>query len=299
MVVGFLTGTAATTLTMLLGRKGARWRRATEERLACESRVVDTAAGPIEYGESGRGTPVLVLHGTPGGYDQALATASLLLGDRFRSIAPSRPGYLRTPLSTGHSPEEQADAAAALLDEIAVDHAAVIGISGGGPVAVQMAVRHPTRVTRLALIEAVTASMELGAGGLTSGPLTWDPVAWIIVRAAHAFGRWIIPSNSRDPETVKRFKRVAVTNFPLDIRREGTLNDARWIGALEPLPLSQITAPTLLIHGTRDTSVPVEQSERAARKIQGARLFLAENRDHTTTLVTPAVREELVRFLCE
>ncbi len=296
---GFLVGAMLTTSSAFLVRNGARWRRQTEERLSSESRVVTTAAGPIEFGELGEGSPVLVLHGTPGGYDQGLAAAKLMLGDCFRLIAPSRPGYLRTPLSTGRSPAEQADAVAALLDELDLDRVAIIGISGGGPSAVQLAVRHPERVSRLALLEAVTASTKLAADNLVRGPLTWDAVAWLIVSAANTFGGWIVPGDARTAETVAAFKHLAATNFPLDVRRTGTLNDAEFVESLDEQPLSRIKVPTLVIHGTHDRSVPVEQSEDAARQIRGARLFLVEGRDHTTTLVTPSACEELKRFLRE
>ena len=71
--------------------------------LVSGSQVVNTSAGPIEYQTSGGSGPILLfLHGTPGGYDQLGALSG------FRFIAPSRPGYLRTPLSVGRSPEEQA-----------------------------------------------------------------------------------------------------------------------------------------------------------------------------------------------
>lgn len=47
-------------------------------------------------------------------------------------IIPSRPGYLRTPLSVDRTPKEQAEALAALLDTLKIDKVAVVGGSGGG-----------------------------------------------------------------------------------------------------------------------------------------------------------------------
>jgi pimeloyl-ACP methyl ester carboxylesterase len=73
--------------------------------------------------------PLLVLHGTPGGSDQGVVAAELL-GVDARVIAPSRPGYLGTPLSTGRTPGEQAAAMVALLDELEVERAVVVGLSG-------------------------------------------------------------------------------------------------------------------------------------------------------------------------
>jgi pimeloyl-ACP methyl ester carboxylesterase len=58
----------------------------------------DTQQGAVEYAIEGDGPPVLVVHGTPGGSDQALAMGRFLAEAGLRVIAPSRPGYLDTPL---------------------------------------------------------------------------------------------------------------------------------------------------------------------------------------------------------
>src|SRR5436309_8581878 len=68
-------------------------------------RIVNTSAGPIEYAETGTGVTLLSIHGAGGGYDQGLANvADLVGGGGFRVIAPSRFGYLGTPIPSGTSP---------------------------------------------------------------------------------------------------------------------------------------------------------------------------------------------------
>lgn len=66
--------------------------------LTIGSRMLETSVGPIEYAEVGEGPPVLVIHGAGGGFDQGLDLAEDLVRNGFRVIAPSRFGYLRTPL---------------------------------------------------------------------------------------------------------------------------------------------------------------------------------------------------------
>jgi pimeloyl-ACP methyl ester carboxylesterase len=78
--------------------------------------LADTACGPIGYAVAGEGPPVLVIHGAGGEFDQALDFAEMPLQSGFRVIAPSRFGYLRSPLAADASPEAQADAYACLLD---------------------------------------------------------------------------------------------------------------------------------------------------------------------------------------
>lgn len=89
---------------------------AAHARLEGRSTVVDSPFGPIEYAEAGQGPPVLVIHGSGGGFDQGLEMMGEELATRgFRVIAPSRFGYLRSGRPPDASPERQADAFAWLL----------------------------------------------------------------------------------------------------------------------------------------------------------------------------------------
>ena len=110
--------------------------------------IVETVLGKIEYTDVGDGMPLLSIHGAGGGYDQGLLIAEALFGDGFRVIAPSRFGYLRTPVPRDASPAAQADADAALLDVLGLDRAIVVGTSAGAPSAMQLALRHPEKVGR-------------------------------------------------------------------------------------------------------------------------------------------------------
>jgi pimeloyl-ACP methyl ester carboxylesterase len=114
--------------------------------------LLQTAAGPIEYAEQGTGYPLLSIHGAGGGYDQGLMIVADLVGEGFRVIAPSRFGYLGTPIPNDTSAAAQADAHAAVLDALKVDRAVVVGTSAGARSAVEFAIRHPRRVTALVLL---------------------------------------------------------------------------------------------------------------------------------------------------
>src|ERR1041385_8455957 len=59
---------------------------------------VMTPCGRIEYASAGNGAPVLVIHGAGGGFDQGETLGAPLAQAGFRVIAPSRFGYLGTPL---------------------------------------------------------------------------------------------------------------------------------------------------------------------------------------------------------
>jgi pimeloyl-ACP methyl ester carboxylesterase len=82
--------------------------------------------------------------------------AALFALNGFRVIAPSRPGFLGTPLDTGRTYEEQADALAALLNALGVDETAAVGFSGGGPPLFLLAARFPSRVRCLVGVSTVS-----------------------------------------------------------------------------------------------------------------------------------------------
>jgi pimeloyl-ACP methyl ester carboxylesterase len=119
------------------------------ERLLSGSDIVTTGEfGDIEYAVQGRSLPVLLVHGAGGGYDQGLLIGENYVGDGYRFIAPSRFGYVRSSIPENGSPAAQADAYAALLDSLGIERVAVVGFSGGGPSALQFALRHPSTARR-------------------------------------------------------------------------------------------------------------------------------------------------------
>lgn len=83
---------------------------------------------------------------------QGLEIAEPLARAGLRVIAVSRFGYLRTPLPADASAAAQADAHACVLDALGIRRAAVLGVSAGGPSALQFALRHPERTAALVLL---------------------------------------------------------------------------------------------------------------------------------------------------
>jgi len=66
---------------------------ATEARLALRSSVIGTRAGAVEYAIAGRGPPLMMIHGTGGGFDQGLLFAHRLRADGFWAGAPTHTAF--------------------------------------------------------------------------------------------------------------------------------------------------------------------------------------------------------------
>ncbi len=143
-------------------------------RIANTSSLVESPLGVIEFKRAkraGSGLPVLVVHGSGGGFDQGELVAQAVLGEGFDWIAPSRFGYLRSTVRDGATFEDQARAFAHLLDTLGIDRVAVLALSHGGPSALLFAALYPQRVSSLTLLSCGVASSSDGeqAGADRSG----------------------------------------------------------------------------------------------------------------------------------
>jgi pimeloyl-ACP methyl ester carboxylesterase len=269
--------------TIVIFTKFWLWRADITRGLDVHSTVVQTARGPIEYASIGTGYPALYLHGTPGGYDQIYFATKLAIErgqpQRLRVIAPSRPGYLRTPLSVGATPEQQADAFKDLLDALQVDKVVVFGGSGGGPSALRFALQYPERCTALVLVSAITQKLEdaQSPSGLFERFFQTEVGRWLF---GGLFLDRLQRSNATDTKVWPLGEIVLKSTYPYALRDPGRVNDGDQYSRLPRWALTEIKCPTLIVHGTADTAVPFSHAQFAHEQIAGSRLEPFEGGDH-------------------
>jgi pimeloyl-ACP methyl ester carboxylesterase len=288
--------------------------RRAKQRVGTGSQLLQTRFGPIEYAEAGNpeGPPVLVIHGAGGGFDQGLDIAAGV-AHAFRIIAVSRFGYLRTPLPRDASPEQQADAHAAVLDALHIPRCAVFGISAGGPSTMQLALRHPDRVTAMVLMVAAAFAppakgptpkrMSAFDEAMMNLTLRSDFVFWLALRLApRAITRMILGTPPElvaeaDPAERARVNSVIDHILPVSSRRLGLVNEAAIIPTLPRYELERIEAPTLLIAAQDDLYGMFEPMRYSAEHIPNARFIGFPTGGHMLVGHQDRVIAEIVGFL--
>jgi pimeloyl-ACP methyl ester carboxylesterase len=279
--------------------------------------VVETARGPVEVGRQGAGRAVLFIHGTPGGHDISLAMGRFLVEAGFEVIAPSRPGYLGTPLLDRQSIDSQADLMAALLDALGHSECRLLTWSGGGPAGYRLAVRHPQRVNSLVALNAVSKGYVPREEGLEDRLMMKTTAGNWMLRflAEHAARTTVMATLKAEgnlseaelkqlvDETMNDIDERDVVLTLADVagdwkhREAGVENDLACFASIESLGLGQIQAPALIIGGDADSDVPPGHSDHAAAAIPAAEHLVMGHGTHLCLFVHPEARAAQARVL--
>ena len=278
--------------------------RKAHARIAAGSKKIHTAYGLIQYAESGAGAPMLIVHGAGGGYDQGEYFAKLI-GGNYRWIAPSRFGFLGSPVPEGANSALQADVYASLLDALGIDRVGVVGVSMGGPSSLLFALRYPQRTKSLALVSAashVIPSRPAIIAAIFSIFLN-DLVFWSMVRLIPegllaALGVPMKVQKQLSPEEAAQLNVFLASIMPMGARRRGQLLEQH-MSEYDAEQIRNIQAPTFVMHAHDDTLISFEHGEFSARNIPGAQLIPMEKGGHLALMMNmnDEAREKLLAFL--
>jgi len=195
----------------------------------------------------------------------------------------------------------------ALLDALNIKKVIVIGVSGGGPTALQFVLRHPSYTQALVMFAAISGqhvqperTTERFGWLIFSKYNIWllDMAIWFMTGISRVFPRWTIKLlfNStanenfktqeeleyvmKHPEHVVSLQKLIQLNSPFSIRKPGLDNDLETFAHLSVYPLNHITCPTLVVHGRADGNVPFSHAEFVASTIPNAKMYVVENGGH-------------------
>jgi pimeloyl-ACP methyl ester carboxylesterase len=266
--------------------------RVERARVLAGSQIIETGCDKIEYSELGKGRPVLVLHGTGGGWDQGVNAALELVPYGYRIIAPSRYGYLRTALPYDASPEAEADSWACLIGALGLRRVPVMSFSAGAAPAAQLALRHPDKVSKLVFFVPAAGGLYPQPGGnapssfMTSVVLRSDFPMWATSKISRStmIKLMAVPESlvaTLPAPDVAALDETIRTLQPVSMRWRGIRNDAHSQSGVYPMyPIERITAPTLFISTEDDLYQTLRVARRAASIVPGAQLLAFETGGH-------------------
>jgi pimeloyl-ACP methyl ester carboxylesterase len=258
-----------------------------EECALPDGRRVQLWAGGSEDGPA-----VLVCHGTPDTRWVAHTGERAALDTGVRLVCLNRPGY---GSSTPHASTTRsvADDSIAVLDALAIDRVALLGMSVGGMYAAALAARHPDRVAALAIVAApsetrtATGSVEDAIEAARPEFEAWAASVEVADPDDHALAtRWLGALPPADAALLGRLPTSTVATSAREALacHDGYLRDAALLmgdWAFEP---SAIRCPTHLWFGTEDDRNPPATGQWWADRLVGARLDVTPT-THLATLL--------------
>jgi 3-oxoadipate enol-lactonase len=248
------------------------------------------------YERRGAGEPVLLIQGMSGTHLAWGETFMAGLGNDLDVVVYDHRGVGdSTPQTDPFTIVRLADDAAGLLDALGWADAHVLGISMGGMVAQELALRHPQRIRTLTLgctypggAEAQLADPALIqelAGALLSGD---RERALRTGFAANLSAAHVADEANWEPfHAMATAAPVAVAVIMLQMQAVMSHDTSARLASIE--------APTLVVHGTEDRMLPVVNGELIARSIPHARLELLEGVGHMFWWEQPERSAALVR----
>lgn len=311
LTIGLVVLLAAAAVTVYVAFTGDI--QSARDRLAHRGRVVTTPFGILEYAETGLGPPLLLIHGTGGGFDQGLDMGAPLEAAGFRLIAPSRFGYLESTYPVDPSLEKQADAYASLFDALGIEKAFVFGGSAGALSAMQFAIRHPDRCKALVLLvpAAYAPDPKPGARAI-EGPLM-ERIARAVLGSDFVFwaGIKLFPAQmtrmllATEPEVVRsappaeqqRARQILHNILPVSLRTSGLLFDMKTASAPQPMALDRIACPVLTVSMRDDLFGTAAPAEYIAKTVPNGRSIIYPTGGHVWLGHQDDVWREIKGFL--
>jgi pimeloyl-ACP methyl ester carboxylesterase len=228
----------------------------------------------LYYEDHGSGPPLVLLHGGLHTIDLSFGALIPLLAASHRVIAVELQGHGHTAdIDRVPTYPDLADDVAALLDHLGIERADVFGFSLGGLVAVELGLRHPTRVGRLVL--AATQYRPDGYHDLS------DPAS---VR---------MPTSAEFAEMEQAYRRVAPDPDRWEAFAEKLNGIVHTAPGWSADDMRRLAAPVLLVIGDTDF-VRIEHAAEMLELIPDAQLAVLPRTRHTELMLRTDVLVPLV-----
>lgn len=250
----------------------------------------------LHYERSGSGEPLLLIQGMSGTHVSWGEAFRAPLEEEFDVVAFDNRGIgYSAPIDGPFTIAEMAADTAGLLDALGIESAHVVGISMGGMIAQELALAHPERLRSLALGCTYCGGPgsrlmpEENAQKLLAGLASGDRE--MAIRASYEVN--LSPAFRAEESRYAAFHEMA-TKVPA-ARQTIELQAQAIFGHDTSGRLGEISAPSLVIHGTEDGVLPFPNGELIASLVPGARFEALHEVGHMFWWERPERSAELIR----
>ena len=248
--------------------------------------------------DKGEGRPVLFIHA--GVADSRMWRHQMGL-DGLRSIAFDKRGFGKTPFRP--EPFSDTDDSIAVLDQLEVDSAVIVGCSMGGETALDLAIQHAGRVDALVLISAIPNGWEPDGG--------WVDFQYAVEAGAAAdsgdleqmleieFMRWGVGHGRAESDVIPDVRELFcdMDRRALETEEEREKYQTGFDRDLNGR-MDQIDCPTLVMVGGHDEPAFIEAAHHLAGRLSDRPAIVVPGAAHLTPLEQPDVfNQELLAFL--
>lgn len=257
-----------------------------------EQKTLRVGRVPLHFYEGGNpeAPPVILLHGFGG---NALFTWMQLMPALAKSHHVIAPDLLASNLlhlnPKFYSVDTEVRLVMLLMDALEIKQADLVGLSVGGWVSLLIASEHPERVNRLVLIESAGLTMPLPE--LATLVLNDREKARrflnLLFHKPPPLPDFVLDALVKNAQPLKNKYQLIFQSF-IKNSKERVLDDK----------LSQITQPTLIIHGRQDQVVPLEVGKRLHQGLPNSTLIILEESGHGAVWDSPhKLKKEVAGFL--
>jgi 3-oxoadipate enol-lactonase len=241
----------------------------------------------IAYELRGAGLPIVMIHGAQGDQTMFTRMASDFAGSYRVLTFDQRGSGLSEKPDMPYSIAMLADDTAALMDHLAIATAHIIGVSMGGMIAQEFALRHPRKVRSVVLgcttpggPNAIRLNVDASSGAYSTRPMTAEERGKALAEAAFSKGYL-----AQHPEIIasmiemRRGRPIDTVAFPHRMKAAVEHNTYD--------RLAEIRCPTLVITGKDDALISWENSRILSERIKGAEEVILEPAGHCFWLEQP------------
>ena len=248
----------------------------------------------VHYVQRGSGPDLILIHGAGGSSREWTFSMMDKLVNRYTVTAIDRPGHgytdrIKTRAHAAETLKEQADLVYALAGRLGIEKAIVTGQSYGGGVASSFAVHHPDKLAALVMVAAVSNPWSTGLDQWYETTNTFFG-KWFLIptislltteEKAQEITKGIFEPNPV-PEGYLTHMGLRLSARPSQIRANtGQINRSLEDITAQSDRYGEITVPVEIIHGTKDTTVPLDvHSLPLVEKIEGANLVVLDGVGH-------------------